>query len=122
MKSLPELEKKIENRVTVFCRKIKLKWKRKQRGELLDRQYYIPGGKIFIIEFKRPGEEPFKRQAKAITELRELGYDIEVHDNSEEAIEAIKARILEAKVGAKERSARDAAKRMSRAFPRSRTR
>jgi hypothetical protein len=82
-------------------------------GEELDRYVMLPGGHLFIIEFKRPGEWPKGKQARLIKRLKKLGFDVEVHTESEEAIEAVKER-LEAqklsrsgvKVSAKERSRR----------------
>ncbi len=58
-----------------------------------DREFYLPGGKPLLIEFKRPGEGLAPLQEKTIAELRKIGYDIEVHDDKDEAIAAIKARM-----------------------------
>jgi len=58
-----------------------------------DRMFLIPGGKPFFIEFKAPGEKPDKLQLYRHKILRYLSYDIEVHDNKESAVSAIKARL-----------------------------
>lgn len=57
-----------------------------------DRLICLPR-KPFWIEFKRKGESLSKLQVYRIKKLKELGYDIEVHDDPEEAIEAIKRRL-----------------------------
>lgn len=58
-----------------------------------DRIFLTPG-KPFFIEFKRPGGEPEPRQAFRIKTLKKLRYDVEVHDNVEEALSAIRKRLL----------------------------
>ena len=59
-----------------------------------DRLFLIPGGRPLFIEFKKPGEEPEKIQLHRHEELRALGYDIEVHDTREGAINAIEDAVL----------------------------
>lgn len=86
---MQELEKAIENRVVRWAKKSHIKMRKKVMGELLDRWFFLPNGYLLIIEFKRLGEKPFARQQYEIDELKELGYDVQVHDNSEEAIKAI---------------------------------
>lgn len=54
--------------------------------------FLIPGGRPLFIEFKWPGEEPEPKQIYMHTLLRNLGYDVEVHDNVEEALAAIRTR------------------------------
>jgi hypothetical protein len=90
---LQVLEKTIEGRVVSWARKRGIKVKKKFAGDLLDRYFFLPHGRLFIIEFKRPGGKLSPRQGRVIKELEELGYDVEVHDNAEEAIEAIQRRL-----------------------------
>ncbi len=45
----------------------------------------IGPGFLFWIEFKRPGEEPRKKQLKRIKELRDMGQDVYVCDNLTDA-------------------------------------
>ena len=54
-----------------------------------DRLFWIPGGKPLMIEFKLPGEKPEPKQLHVHKELRELGYEVQVHDNAADAFEAI---------------------------------
>lgn len=54
-----------------------------------DRLFLIPGGRPLLIEFKAPGEEPRPRQAERHRTLRKLGYDVEVHDDKAQALEAV---------------------------------
>ena len=63
-----------------------------------DRCFFIEGGKPLLIEFKRPGEKAktSERQEYIHAMLRELGYDVQVHDNKDEALQAIRTAKLEA--------------------------
>lgn len=75
-----------------------------------DQEFFIPGGKPFLIEFKADGEDPRALQAYTINCLREDGYDVEVHTTAEGAIAAIKSRLKSAgwKPGTKRRATLDA--------------
>lgn len=90
-------EGRLEDRLTKWLKKNKIKWKTKAHGELLDRWLLLPNGHLFIIELKKPkakaSPKTGRRQWKEINDLRELGYDVEVHNNYEEAIEAITLRL-----------------------------
>jgi hypothetical protein len=46
-----------------------------------DRAFWVPGGRPWIVEFKRPGETPEPQQAERIEMLRGLGYEISVIDS-----------------------------------------
>lgn len=63
-----------------------------------DRIFLMPGGRPFFIEFKAPGEEPDPRQQFRIECLVKWGYDVEVHDDSNLAIQAIARRLEAAKL------------------------
>lgn len=65
-----------------------------------DRCFFLPGGKPLYIEFKWPGEEPDAKQVYIHKMLRELGYDVEWHDNEAEALAAIRARLDSARISA----------------------
>lgn len=58
-----------------------------------DQCYWIAGGRPFLIEFKAEGEDPRKLQAYIHEQLRNNGYDVEVHTDAAEAIAALKRRI-----------------------------
>ena len=92
------LEKLIEDRLVRWLKRNKIKWRRKAFGELLDRWIFLPNGHLFVIELKRRGGRLSPRQSLEIRELRELGYDIEVHDDAEEAIQAIRDRLEAARL------------------------
>lgn len=62
-----------------------------------DRMHLIAGGRPFLIEYKAPGQAPRPRQDERIKTLERLGYDVEVHDNRDEAIAAIERRVFNAK-------------------------
>ena len=54
-----------------------------------DRIFWIPGGRPLLIEFKRPGEEPEPKQIHIHNKLRQLGYNVEVHDDALEAFKSV---------------------------------
>lgn len=54
-----------------------------------DRIFWIPGGYPLLIEFKQLGEKPRAKQKYIHTQLKQLGYRIEVHDNAIQAFSAI---------------------------------
>ena len=58
-----------------------------------DRLILWPGGGILFIEFKRPGEKPRKLQEYVHDIIRKLGFEIQVHDNRDIAVAAIKAKV-----------------------------
>lgn len=55
-----------------------------------DRLFLIPHAAPLFIEFKAPGEAPRKLQKHIHTLIKELGYNVQVHDNEQNAIEAIR--------------------------------
>jgi hypothetical protein len=58
-----------------------------------DRMFFVPGGKPKIIEFKRPGDEPRRSQSHVHKILRDLGYDVEVHDTYAGAMGSLAAAV-----------------------------
>jgi len=58
-----------------------------------DRQYFIEGGKPFLVEWKEKGYTPELRQEYIHDMLRGLGYDVSWFDNEEEGYQAIRARV-----------------------------
>lgn len=52
-----------------------------------DRMYLLPNGKVFFIEFKRPGGKLSRLQAHTIEMLKKLGHDVEVIDDAVRALE-----------------------------------
>jgi len=54
-----------------------------------DRLFFIPGGRILLIEFKEVGYEPEPRQVYVHNLLRALGYEVETCDSLAAAKEAI---------------------------------
>lgn len=61
-----------------------------------DRVFLIPGGRPLWIEFKAPGEGPDPLQSVRHAFLEYMGYDIEVHDTVEGAVEAIRRKLAAA--------------------------
>lgn len=58
-----------------------------------DRLILWPGRGILFIEFKRPGEKPRKLQEYVHDIIRKLGFEIQIHDNRDIAVAAIKAKV-----------------------------
>lgn len=54
-----------------------------------DRTWFLPGGQIFMIEFKRPGGKLSASQRVVIEWLTGAGFKVEVHDDKFNAITAI---------------------------------
>lgn len=48
-----------------------------------DRLVLMPGGKTYFVELKSTGKKPTMLQKKALSELRELGFDARVIDSQE---------------------------------------
>lgn len=45
-----------------------------------DREFFGPASQSFMVEFKRPGERPTKKQARIHEDLRVLGHKVFVID------------------------------------------
>ncbi len=56
-----------------------------------DRMLLAHGPKILFIEYKRPGENLRANQRHIRDILLEMGFNVEVHDNVDTAVESIKA-------------------------------
>lgn len=55
------------------------------RRSVPDRLVTMPDGRIIFVEVKRPGGKPTEAQLKDHTKRRELGCDVRVIDNLEDA-------------------------------------
>lgn len=60
----------------------KLKWV--GRTAAPDKLFSSPRTGPFLVEFKRPGEEPEIHQAREIKRLRDAGFKVYVIDNAED--------------------------------------
>jgi len=56
------------------------------RRSVPDRLVTLPGGRIIFVECKAPGKLPTEKQAADHKSRRELGCDVRVIDNVEDAI------------------------------------
>lgn len=68
----------------------------------MDRMFLIPGGRPLLIEFKKPGEQPRPLQLAEHALWKKLGYDVEVHDTVEGAVEAVRRALIRAMASAAE--------------------
>lgn len=62
-----------------------------------DEVYWIPGGRPVLFEYKAEGAEPRKLQLHIHNTLRGLGYVVETHTSSAEAIASLSRHIENAK-------------------------
>ena len=58
-----------------------------------DRIFFVPGGKILIIEFKRPGGKASPLQVERHKKLIALGYDHHVIEDKDEGKALIRSRV-----------------------------
>ena len=58
-----------------------------------DRTFLWGEGNTLLVEYKQPGKAPTKLQKDKHEELRRLGFEVLVHDNAEQSIREITARI-----------------------------
>jgi hypothetical protein len=65
-----------------------------------DRMFLIKGGKPLLIEFKAPGKQPYPRQVYIHDMLLGLGYEVQVHDNADDAVEAVRKAVEAARISA----------------------
>lgn len=59
-----------------------------------DRLFLWRGKGVLFIEFKKPGEVATPLQASNHYMLRDLGFQVEVHDNVDQALAAIQASLV----------------------------
>lgn len=88
-------EKSIETKVVRYARArgvLVLKLNVMHNRSWPDRVFWIPGGRPFLIEFKRPGATPTPKQAIMLRKLEELGYDVTWCDSVESGIEELRMR------------------------------
>jgi len=60
---------------------VAIKFTSPQRRAVPDRMVLLPGGKLFFVETKRPGEKPTDPQAREHERLRALGQTVYVMDS-----------------------------------------
>lgn len=90
-------EAQVRDPVIRWARKNKILHMRNHKGPGAeagwpDDFFFLPGGRLYMVEFKRPGEVASKLQEHRINDLKRQGYDVSVHDSTEAAVEAIHSR------------------------------
>lgn len=68
-----------------------IKLRKAQEAGYPDRIFLIHGGVPLFIEFKREGKAPDEYQLMIHRRLRHAGYQVEVHDTVEGAVNAVRA-------------------------------
>ena len=69
---------------------VAIKLNLRNRRDWPDRLFLGPGACVLFVEYKRWGEEPRKAQWRKIRLLRALGFEAEIDDRKEEAVERIR--------------------------------
>ena len=80
-------------------------WKLNVPGEtgVPDRIVFLPGGKLLLIEFKKPGAGVVSaKQGYWVDTLRSLGFEVEIHDSLAGATDFLR-RVLAPGPGSKKR-------------------
>jgi len=78
------LEKDIESRVCKYAERFgwrAMKFVSPNYRSVPDRIFFKHPGRVFFVEFKRPGEEPTPKQKAEIQRLKEEGFDVFVCDD-----------------------------------------
>ena len=83
-----EIEKDFVDQIQKWKGIIALKYKEPKRRGGPDRVVLSPYVPAFFVEFKRPGEKLRREQIKFHSDLKEMGYEVQVHDDATEAVEA----------------------------------
>lgn len=81
------LEKDIESRVCRYAEKRgwrAMKFVSPNYRSVPDRIFFKHPGRVFFIEFKKPGQKPTEKQKREIDRLKAEGFDVFVVDNIEE--------------------------------------
>lgn len=80
------LEKDVEKKVCDYAKKhnaLVYKFTSPNRRSVPDRLIIFPGGRVWFVEFKRPGGKPTEAQEREIKRLREKGCYVSVIDTVE---------------------------------------
>lgn len=73
------LENRIERRLVLRTKKLggrAIKWVSPSMDSLPDRLIFLPGGILFMVETKRPGKVPSKKQEAVHGIFRALGFKV----------------------------------------------
>lgn len=91
------LESSIESKVVRWCKAhdvLTTKLSGPGHRGKPDRVFWLPGGCPVLIEFKAPGKKPTKLQRFWLDAFTELGYDVYLFDNAEDAIVELSALLM----------------------------
>lgn len=83
------LEKDIEGRVCDYAKSKKIlvyKFSSPARAAVPDRMFILPGGKMFMIEFKSAGRKPTPPQVRENLRLKAQGVNAYFVDNVEDGV------------------------------------
>lgn len=79
------LEKAIEKSVKSYARSLGVivrKWVSPSQRGVLDDLFFFPHGCLLIVEFKRKGRKPTKKQQQEIDTLTKQGFEVRVVDST----------------------------------------
>jgi hypothetical protein len=95
----PRTEKQVRDPVVVFAKKNGVLHERNHKGPgaatgFPDDRFYFAKGRCLMIEFKAEVSGAISARQKLIIDtLRDAGHDVEVHNNTDEAVRAITQRL-----------------------------
>lgn len=78
------LERDIEQKLCAMAKArggLAIKWTAPGMTGVPDRIVFMPGGRIHLVELKRPGERPTPLQARIHQMLEEMGTPVHIIDN-----------------------------------------
>lgn len=77
-------ENTVERRFNLLARRhggLSLKWMSPGRLGVPDRLLFMPGGRLYLVELKRPGGRPRASQAAMFAKLESRGFHVWVVDD-----------------------------------------
>lgn len=83
---MPVRESTVERRFTLLARRhggVAFKWVSPGRAGVPDRILMLPGGRLFLVELKRPGGRPRPLQVAMHRRLAALGFPVHVVDDAD---------------------------------------
>lgn len=86
-----DVEKYLKEQVAAQLHGKAMKWVSPGNNGVPDRLVIVPGGRIYFVELKAPGEEPRKLQKYIHEQMREMGCVVLTIDTKEKVDSFIKA-------------------------------
>lgn len=105
------IEKDVERRLCALARRhggVALKWTSPGTMGVPDRLVFLPGGRLYLVEVKRPGGRPRESQKAIHRRLGRLGWPVYVVDDADAFFASLPEPRIEGEKADEERGAADA--------------